>query len=81
MPSSTSSFRISDDLRARLEEACRQIGKGKNWIITRALEDYLDRRQRSNLASEARKQSLLASQADTPEERFWSKQVDTDGWQ
>jgi predicted transcriptional regulator len=51
MSSSTSSFRISDELRLRLEEASRGLKRGKNWIINRALEEYLDRISRADLAS------------------------------
>ncbi len=80
MPSRTFSCRISDELRARLDEAAKQTGQRKNSIITKALEEYLDRHYRAKIASEARRQSLLASREETLEERLWSEQADVDGW-
>ena len=73
MASSTSSFRISDELRFRLEDAARRMSKGKNWIITRALGDYLDRHNQTHLREEARRQSLLASRRRWKDEAFWGK--------
>jgi predicted DNA-binding protein len=73
MASSTSSFRISEELRLRLEDAVRRAGKRKNWIINRALEEYLDRQSRSELQKEARRQSLLASRKGWTDEALWEK--------
>ena len=81
MPSSTSSFRISDELRLRLEEASRDLRKGKNWIINRALEEYRDRTSRADLAAEARRQSQLVSRRRSPDDAFWAEQHDDSGWQ
>ncbi len=61
MASSTSSFRIPDELKLRLEATARRMNKGKNWILNRALEEYLERHGRESLAAEARRQSLLAA--------------------
>ena len=80
MKSSTSSFRISEDLRVRLERTARHLGRGKNWLINRALEAYLDQAGADALADEARRQSLAASAVTTKDERFWRKQADTRGW-
>jgi predicted DNA-binding protein len=80
MRSSTSSFRISEDLRIRLERTARHLGKGKNWVINRALEEYLNRAGRDALAVEARRQSLAASGVTTRDEEFWEKQSDSTGW-
>lgn len=71
--SSTSSFRISDDLKLRLEITARRINKGKNWIINRALEEYLERHSRTAFRQEARRQSLLASRQRWKDEAFWEK--------
>ena len=73
MPSSTSSFRISDELKIRLEEAARRTNQGKNRIITRALEEYLDRHGRRGLWQEARRQSLLASRKTGKAEAGWER--------
>ena len=80
MSSTTSSFRISDELRARFESAASQSGKGKNWILNQALREYLERMREDSLAVEARRQSLLACGKATPEERFWAAGADDSGW-
>ena len=80
MKSSTSSFRISDDLRIRLERTARHMGKGKNWLINRALEEYLNKAGVEGLEAEARRQSLAASGVSTKDEAFWQKQADTTDW-
>ena len=71
MPSSTSSFRIADELKARLEETARRMNKGKNWILNRALDEYLSRHSQTNLREEARRQSLLASRKRWKDEKLW----------
>lgn len=71
--SSTSSFRISHELKARLESAARTMKKRKNWILNRALEEYLDRHSRTHLAREARRQSLLASRTQWKDEELWAR--------
>ena len=73
MAPSTSSFRISDELKFRLEEAARRMNKGKNWIINRALEEYLERHNQTELRKEARRQSLLASRKGWKDEAFWER--------
>ena len=71
--SSTSSFRISHDLRSRLDEAARRMNQRKNWIINRALEEYLNRHGGARLREEARRQSLLASRKRWKDEALWEK--------
>jgi predicted transcriptional regulator len=78
--SSTSSFRISEELRVRLERTARHLKRGKNWILNRALEQYLDREGADALSAEARRQSLLASGTKTEDEKFWEKRADTTAW-
>ena len=73
MASTTSSFRISDELRLRLDEAARRLNKGKNWIVKQALEEYLAHHSRTNLRDEARRQSLLASQKPWKAAQLWEK--------
>ena len=73
MASSTSSFRVPDELRRRLERAARRMSKKKNWIINRALEEYLERHSQVDLRQEARRQSLLASQKQRQDEGPWQK--------
>ncbi len=76
----TSSFRVSDSLRLRLEATARQLGKRKNWVINRALEEYLTKTHRASLAKEARRQSLVASRVTTADERFWMDKAAAEDW-
>ena len=76
----TSSFRISEELKIRLDQTSRHLKRGKNWVINRALEEYLEKVGRDALVAEAGRQSLLASEAVTEDERFWQKRADITGW-
>ena len=81
MPSSTSSIRLPDALRRRLERTAQRLKRGKNSIITQALDEYLRKVDSEELVAEARRQSLLASEADNQEElEEWAKMADTRGW-
>ncbi len=71
MASSTSSFRIPDELKRRLENAARRMNKRKNWIINRAIEEYLRGYSRTQLRAEARRQSLLASRKRWKDAAKW----------
>ncbi|HEY7338916.1 MAG TPA: ribbon-helix-helix protein, CopG family [Bryobacteraceae bacterium] len=73
MASSTSSFRITDELKAQLEATAHRMNKGKNRIINEALKEYLDRHNPEWLRAEARRQSLLASKHKWKDEEFWEK--------
>jgi predicted transcriptional regulator len=75
MASSTSSFRIPDELKLRLEAMARRMNKGKNWILNRALEEYLERHGRKSLAAEAQRQSLLAGQHPWKDQQAWEDAV------
>lgn len=73
MASSTSSFRIPERLKARLDRAARRLNKRKNWIIHRALEEFLERHSRADLRDEARRQSLMASRRHWKDQLPWEK--------
>ena len=79
MTSTTCSFWIPGELRVHLELTARYLGKGKSWIINRALEEYLAKMGHDALASEARRQSLLASGAVFEEEKFWQERAGAAG--
>jgi predicted DNA-binding protein len=53
MKSRTSGFRISDELQVRLERTSRYLKRSKNWVISRALEGYLDQVGHDALVAEA----------------------------
>jgi predicted DNA-binding protein len=64
MASVTTSVRIEQKLAQRLERAATRLARGKNWIISKALEEYLARANQSDLAAEARRQSKLCARAE-----------------
>lgn len=72
----TTSIRLSPRLRRALEQKARTEKRGKNWIISHALEKYLQE-ESPDLASEARRQSLLASQAPVED---WAEEADFEQW-
>lgn len=77
----TTSIRLSPELKGQLEHASQQLHRGKNWIITQALEEFLTKLDKSLLTKEARRQSLLASQTQTSEQQDWEQNTDTSGWE
>lgn len=62
MASITTSVRIEQQLARRLERAAVRLARGKNWIISRAIEEYLAKTNHDSLAAEARRQSMAAAQ-------------------
>lgn len=78
----TTSIRLPQKLRIELDEAAHSLHRGKNWIITRALEEYLSKLDLTKLAKEAKQQSILASKADKTdsENKLWEDNSDTSGW-
>lgn len=76
----TTSFRLPPELRRRLEETARRLGRGKSWIVVQALEEYLARRGDAAFLEEARRQSLRASRSVTPEEVFWEEASEITDW-
>jgi len=75
----TTSIRLPPTLREQLEKATHHLHRGKNWIITKALEEYLEKLHQNVLAEEAHRQSLLASQVENKDED-WEQNTDTRGW-
>lgn len=81
--SMTTSIRLSPQLRAELEATAKRLHRGKNWIISQALAEYIERTQASHtsLTNEAKRQSLLVSKKSAaPEEIKWQNASDTEGW-
>ena len=61
------------DLKIRVELMAARLNKGKNWVITRALEEYVERHSRDWLKEEARRQSLLAGERRWKDEELWER--------
>ena len=73
----TTSIRLEPRLRRALELKAKRERRGKNWIISRALEDYLAHDERFDLAAEAKRQSLLAAEQDSDD---WAQDADLAQW-
>ncbi len=81
MKSVTTSIRLDTSLAARLEQAASRLSRGKNWIVTSALQAYLEKLDRGDLAAEARRQSALVSRCRRrKEDTAWADTADTAGW-
>ena len=77
MKSVTTSVRLQSDLATRLERAASRLSRGKNWIISKALEEYLAKVNQQDLAEEARRQSRMAARIEgrrKPDE-FWEEDI------
>jgi len=72
----TTSFRLSPRLRRALEARAKTEGRGKNWIMSQALEQYLGASS-SDLVAEARRQSLLAAASKGED---WAGEADFGQW-
>ncbi|MEM8868010.1 MAG: ribbon-helix-helix protein, CopG family [Verrucomicrobiota bacterium] len=73
----TTSIRLTPKLRRALELKAKKEKRGKNWIISRALEDYLEQDAQAYLAAEAHRQSLIAAQNESED---WSTEADLAQW-
>jgi predicted transcriptional regulator len=76
----TTSIRLTTELREQLEKAAHTLHRGKNWIIVKALEEYLAKVNRDKWAKEAKRQSILASKIKTEEEKAWERDMEEDEW-
>ena len=71
---------MSNELRDRLEKAARRLKRGKNSIVTQALEEYLEKLSRSKFLEEARRQSILAGNSPNEDEDVWLEHADITEW-
>lgn len=76
----TTSIRLPPKLREQLEKTSQKLHRGKNWIVIKALEEYFDNINHYKLIDEARRQSILASQAEKNNDDNWHENMDSDGW-
>ena len=78
----TTSFRLTPELRQQLDYLSHSLQRGKNWIIIKALQEFINKKNYTILVEEAKHQSLLASQYETNEdENIWERNIDTTGWE
>ena len=80
LKAATTSIRLPPELRQRLEDTAHRLGRGKNWIVVRALEEYLAKGDERAFIEEARRQSVRASEGVTPDEVFWEEVTETTDW-
>ena len=73
MASVTSSYRISEELASRLESTSARLKKGKNRIVTEALEEYLRKHDEEWFRKEAARQSRLVSATEWEDEELWDE--------
>ena len=66
--------------RVRLAKTARRLKQPENRIIVEALDEYLRKTSREELAAEARRQSLLVSARPGKDDEFCEKMLDTRGW-
>jgi len=76
----TTSIRLELNLSKKLENAARNLHRGKNWLISEALRRYLEQLENPNLVQEARKQSLLASKQKNTGDDLWETNSDQEEW-
>lgn len=70
----TTSIRLPQPLRGQLESAAHALHQGKNWIITRALEEYL-KNMEQKMREEERRQLLLAKQKNSENNNILDKNL------
>lgn len=75
--SHTTTVRLPQDLKARLDQASRELARRKSWIIARALDQYLRGVKPTDLMREARRQCRLANRADR-RDRGWERFAEFD---
>jgi predicted DNA-binding protein len=76
----TTSIRLEPSLSKRLDKAAHNLHRGKNWLISQAVCEYLEQLETPDLIQEARKQSLLASKQKILDDDLWEINSDQEGW-
>lgn len=71
------SIRLNSEMKQQLEYASKTLHRGKNWIISQALQNYLNTLNSQMLAKEAKCQSLLASHTQNCDATLWEENNDT----
>lgn len=67
------SIRLEIKLSKKLEKATYDLHREKSRIISEAIRIYLKQLENSDLAKEAKRQSLLASKENNPDADLWLK--------
>jgi predicted transcriptional regulator len=80
MSSVTTSIRLEQQLARRLARAAARLSRGKSWIVSKALEDYLAKTNQEELKAEARRQSELVSRAERRGKGIGFPEEDVEDW-
>ena len=75
----TTSIRFPQGLRERVEREAHKMGRTKNWVIVRAVENYLGTVDEDARRREARRQSIEASRQPA-EGSDWEDAADFRDW-
>ncbi len=78
--STTTSVRLDDEVKQKLDELSQQIHRPKNWIINQALSEFIDRNSVARMLEKARQQCLLANQQDDSAEASDWDQLAAEAW-
>ncbi len=62
--STTITVKLDNEVKEKLDELSQQIHRPKNWIINKALTEYIDRNNLARVVEKARQHCLLANQQD-----------------
>jgi predicted DNA-binding protein len=73
----TTSVRLPQELKRKVELKAASVGCGRNRVIIKALESYLREDEQAAYETEARHQSLLAAKLDAPDSA-WDQMVERD---
>jgi predicted DNA-binding protein len=73
----TTSVRLPQQLRQRVEDKAAAAGCGRNRVIIEALEFYLKEDEQAAYETEAGHQSRLAAKLDSPDSA-WDQMVERD---
>jgi len=81
----TTSIRFQAALRQSLEALAEESGRGMNWIIERALEEYIAKHRREGLLESAQKDIIYLNQNSAKhierDESFWPQLYDDSDWE
>ena len=70
---------MSNELFDRLGKTARRLKREKHSLIKEALEEYLEKLNRTKFLEEARRQSVLASTSPNQDEDVWLEHADATG--
>lgn len=80
MTSTTTNIQLSTEVSEQLNHAELFLHRGKDWIITHAIERYLSELEPPTLANEAKRQSVCVSQCSGEEKTIWKDGIDVENW-